>query len=83
LRRELRPAERFSEAAICFGSRNLKTPRRRSSASLSQVTRCDQRFGAVLRPRAFDARFFRPFRLLAARETASFRFSAIAYSALF
>jgi hypothetical protein len=45
LRRELCSAERFSDAAIFFGSVSLKTPRLRSSASLSLVTRCDQRFG--------------------------------------
>jgi hypothetical protein len=45
LRRELRSAERLSEAAIFFGLVSLKTPCFRSSASLSRVTRCDQRFG--------------------------------------
>lgn len=45
LRRELRSAERLSEAAIFFGSVSLKTPCLRSSASLPWVTRCDQRFG--------------------------------------
>jgi len=44
LRRELRSAERLSEAAIRFGFRGVKTPCFRSSASLSRVTRCDQRF---------------------------------------
>jgi hypothetical protein len=44
LRRELRSAERLSEAAIRFGSRKVKTPRLRSRASLSFVTRCDHRF---------------------------------------
>jgi hypothetical protein len=48
LRRELRSAERLSEAAIFFGLVSLNTPCRRSSASLSRVTRCDQRFGDVL-----------------------------------
>ena len=45
LRRELRSAERLSEAAIFFGSVSLKTPCLRSSASLPCVTRCDQRLG--------------------------------------
>jgi hypothetical protein len=49
LRRELCSAERFSEVAIRFGSRKVNTPRFRSSASLSRVTRCDQRFGDALR----------------------------------
>jgi len=44
LRRWLRSAERFSDAAIRFGSRLVKTPRSRSSASLSRVTRADQRW---------------------------------------
>jgi hypothetical protein len=48
LRRELRSAERLSEAAIFFGSVCLNTPRFKSSASLSRVTRCDQRFGDAL-----------------------------------
>jgi hypothetical protein len=43
LRLRLRSAERFSEAAIRFGSRNLNTPPLRSRASLSFVTRADQR----------------------------------------
>jgi hypothetical protein len=47
LRRELLSAERLSDAAIRLGSLSVKTPRFRSSASLSRVTRCDQRFGAV------------------------------------
>jgi hypothetical protein len=45
LRRELRSAERLSDAAIFFGSVSLKTPCFRSSASLSLVTRCDHRLG--------------------------------------
>jgi hypothetical protein len=56
LRRELRSADRFSDAAIRFGSRNVNTPRFRSSASRPCVTRCDQRFGEVLR---FAAGFLR------------------------
>jgi hypothetical protein len=43
LRRELRSAERFRDAAIFFGSVSLKTPCFRSSASLSLVTRSDHR----------------------------------------
>jgi hypothetical protein len=53
LRRELRSAERFSDAAIIFGSVSLKTPRLRSSASLCSVTRCDQRFEEVLLAEVF------------------------------
>ena len=45
MRRELRSAERLSDAAIFFALVCLKTPCFRSSASLSCVTRCDQRFG--------------------------------------
>jgi hypothetical protein len=52
LARLLRSAERFSEAAIFFGSRSVNTPPFRSSASLVSVTRFDQprppRFAAVL-----------------------------------
>src|SRR6185437_16342358 len=65
----MRSADRLSDAAIFFGSVSVKTPRFRSSASLSRVTRCDQRFdlaevffrvvpvfrlaGRVLRPAVF------------------------------
>jgi hypothetical protein len=35
----------LSDAAIFFALVSLKTPRFRSSASLSRVTRCDHRFG--------------------------------------
>jgi hypothetical protein len=42
LRRWLRAAERFNDAAIRLGLLWLKTPRSRSSASLSLVTRADQ-----------------------------------------
>jgi hypothetical protein len=45
LRRELRSAERLSDAAIFFALVCLKTPCFRSSALLSCVTRCGQRFG--------------------------------------
>jgi hypothetical protein len=45
----------LSEAAIFFALVSLKTPRFRSSASLSPVTRCDQRFGAPLRAERFAA----------------------------
>jgi hypothetical protein len=38
----------LSEAAIFSGFVSLNTPCCRSSASLSWVTRCDQRFGDVL-----------------------------------
>jgi hypothetical protein len=43
LRRLLRSAERLSEAAIFFGLRCANTLLSRSSASLSLVTRADQR----------------------------------------
>jgi hypothetical protein len=45
----LRIAERFSDDAIFLALASLNTPRLRSSASLSRVTRCDQRFGVALR----------------------------------
>jgi hypothetical protein len=68
LRRELRSAERFSDAAIRFGSRKVKTPRLRSSASLSFVTRCDHRFGEAFlgfrRAVVFFAVFHTVFRVL-------------------
>src|SRR4051812_21383274 len=44
LRRWLRIAERLSDRAMRFGSLQVKTPPSRSSASLSRVTRRDQRF---------------------------------------
>jgi hypothetical protein len=68
LRRELCSAERLSEAAIRFGSRNVKTPRRRSSASLSRLTRCDQRFGVFLRGFRVVALLFVALRLVGLRE---------------
>src|SRR5262245_23271469 len=43
LRRLLLSAERFKEAAIRLGSRNVKTPLSRVSASLCSVTWRDQR----------------------------------------
>src|SRR5216684_3426346 len=43
LRRLLRSADRFSDAAIRLGSRDVKTPSSRVSASLCSVTRRDQR----------------------------------------
>src|SRR5437588_1702412 len=43
LRRLLLSADRFSEAAICFGSFNVKTLFSRSSALLCLVTYPDQR----------------------------------------
>jgi hypothetical protein len=50
LRRLLLSADLFNEDAIRFGSRNVKTPLSRVSASLCSVTWRDQR-----RPRPFDA----------------------------
>jgi hypothetical protein len=38
----------LSDAAICFGCFSVKTPRFRSSASLSRVTRCDHGLGEAL-----------------------------------
>jgi hypothetical protein len=94
LRRELRSAERLSEAAIFFGLVSLKTPCCRSSASLSRVTRCDQRFGEVF-PAADFPRAKLDFRTLAVffrvaglrvgvlRARAVFRLAAIFNSMLF
>src|SRR3974377_267039 len=65
-------AERLSEAAIFLGSSRVKTRRSRVSASLSCVTRCDQR-----RAR-FDARFRRCALLPVARCVAVF--AAIGFS---
>jgi hypothetical protein len=73
LRRELRSAERFNEAAIRFGSRIVKTPCCKSSASLSRVTRCDQRLDAAFRPAVFRALFFGTFCLLTMCEAEDFR----------
>src|SRR5262245_1394932 len=42
-RRLLLSADRFNDAAIRLGSRNVKTPLSRVSASLCSVTCCDQR----------------------------------------
>src|SRR5215471_19175310 len=41
-RRLLLSADRFNDAAIRLGSRNVKTPLSRVSASLCSVTCCDQ-----------------------------------------
>src|SRR5215470_11474498 len=51
-RRELLSADRFKDAAIRLGSRDVKTPLSRLSASLCSVTCCDQRrpFRAVPAP---------------------------------
>src|SRR5262245_34113784 len=43
LRRRLASAERLSDKAIARGLPRVKTPRSRSSASLSRVTRWDHR----------------------------------------
>src|SRR3981189_2685227 len=43
LRRLLRSADRFNDAAICLGSFDVKTPLSSVSASLCSVTRRDQR----------------------------------------
>src|ERR1700754_1752222 len=43
LRRLLRSAERFNEAAIRLGSLDVNTPSSSVSASLCSVTSCDQR----------------------------------------
>jgi hypothetical protein len=43
LRRLLRSADRFNDAAMRLGSRNVNTPWSRVSASLCSVTRADQR----------------------------------------
>jgi len=48
LRRVLLSAERFSDAAIFFGSCRVKTRCLRSSALLCLVTRCDQRSDVAL-----------------------------------
>src|ERR1700730_8989332 len=58
-RRVLVSAERFSAAAIRFGSRHVKTPGFRSSASLCSVTSCDPRliaFFATIAPWHADRR---------------------------
>jgi hypothetical protein len=47
LRRRLRNAERRNEAAMRLGSFQVNTPRSRSSASLSFVTRADHRLVAA------------------------------------
>src|SRR5262245_40442658 len=67
LRRLLRSADRFSEAAIALGSRLVNTPSSSVSASLCSVTACDQRRALLPRllafralpPRRFDAVVFR------------------------
>lgn len=86
MRRELCSAERFREAAICFGLGSVNTPRRKSSASLSLVTRCDQRLGELLfvfteglRDSACRAvaGFFLPFRAEVLREREAFLVAAM------
>jgi len=56
LRRLLRSAERFSDAAMALGLPLVKTPRSSVSASLFSVTFCDQRF--FLAADFFGGRFF-------------------------
>ncbi|KAJ8134864.1 hypothetical protein OY671_011923, partial [Metschnikowia pulcherrima] len=58
LRRELCPAERFSDEAIFLGSVCSNTPFLRCSASLSRVTRCDQRRFEPFRAADFRAGAF-------------------------
>jgi hypothetical protein len=72
LRRLLRSAERLSEAAIFLGSFCRKMPPSRSSASLSRVTRADQR--RVLRDVICRARF--AFRVLDVFRPPAVRFAA-------
>src|SRR5262245_16348792 len=55
LRRLLRSADRFSEAAIALGSRLVNTPSSSVSASLCSVTACDQRRALLPRLLAFRA----------------------------
>jgi len=49
----MRSAERLCDTAIFLGLVSLKKPCYRSSASLSRVTRCDQRFGEAFLVAAF------------------------------
>jgi hypothetical protein len=49
-RRALMSAERFKDRAISDGSSQVNTEGSRSSALLSRVTTCDQRFGWLLPP---------------------------------
>src|SRR6266446_4753627 len=69
-RRRLLSADRFNDAAIRLGSRNVKTPLSRVSASLCSVTCCDQRrpVPAARRdePRCRGLRHLRPAFLLEA-----------------
>lgn len=81
LRRLLRSAERFNEAAIRLGSLDVNTPPSRVSASLCSVTARDQRRrGLVVRRdapgllrRLVDLRVARPRRLDAAAFLAMIR----------
>src|SRR5262245_62972481 len=63
LRRLLRSADRFSDAAIALGSRLVNTPLSSVSASLCSVTACDQR--RALLPRSLTLRALPPRRFVA------------------
>ena len=77
LRRLLRSAERFNEAAIRLGSFEVKTPPLSVSASLCSVTSRDQRRRLVVAarflPRMLDLRLGRARRLDAAAFLAMMR----------
>ena len=59
LRRLLRSAERFNEAAIRLGSFDVKTPPSSVSASLCSVTSCDQRRRLAVAVRPDEPGFLR------------------------
>src|SRR4029077_19713061 len=77
LRRLLRSADRFSEAAIALGSLLVNTPSSSVSASLCSVTTCDHRRPPPRR----TTRALLP-RLLAFRALTPRRFDAVAFLAM-
>src|SRR4029079_15035414 len=79
LRRLLRCAERFNEAAMRLGSLKVKTPGSSVSASLCSVTSCDQRRRRVVGRRT-EAGFRR--RLIGLRAALLCRLDAAALFAM-
>src|SRR6185436_6222072 len=80
LRRLLRSAERFNEAAIRLGSFEVKTPPSSVSASLCSVTSCDQRRRPAVAAGRDEPGFLRRMLDLRARRTR--RLDAAAFPAM-
>jgi hypothetical protein len=80
LRRLLRSAERFNEAAIRLGSLKVKTPPWSVSASLCSVTSCDQRRRLAVVGRREEPGFLR--RMFVLRAGPARRLDAAAFLAM-